>query len=233
MTKSWIKKIQFAMFICICLCFLTGCANKEENTKTDNQTQNQSSSEAQKLSSQTNSTQENPPTNESVKKENMTSGDNLSNQQEEKELASAQTKIYTKEKERQNNISITISTLNDTTIEPGETFSFTQTVGKATEEKGYQEADIFDKDGNKIKGLGGGNCQVSTTLYQAVKKVDGLSITEKHEHSNDVPYAKKGNDAAVAYGSIDFKFKNNTENRIKIHAENTKDNITVTLYQIP
>ena len=62
----------------------------------------------------------------------------------------------------------------------------------------------------KQKVFGGGNCQVSSTLYNAVLAVSSLSITERHEHSNDVPYVKDGKDAAVAYGSYDFKFINNT-----------------------
>ena len=62
----------------------------------------------------------------------------------------------------------------------------------------------------KQKVFGGGNCQVSSTLYNAVLAVSSLDITERHEHSNDVPYVQDGKDAAVAYGSYDFKFVNNT-----------------------
>ena len=63
-----------------------------------------------------------------------------------------------------------------------------------------------------------GNCQVSSTLYNAVLKVNDLKVTERHEHSNNVPYVSKGKDAAVAYGSYDFKFVNNTGSKIKITA---------------
>lgn len=71
----------------------------------------------------------------------------------ETEIASFTTKIYTKDSDRQNNISITCSSLNDTTIENGQTFSFCNTVGKATSSKGYKKADVF-KDGEKIEALG-------------------------------------------------------------------------------
>ena len=71
----------------------------------------------------------------------------------ETELASFTTKIYTKDANRQNNISITCSSLNNTTVENGDTFSFCQTVGKATSSKGYQKADVF-QDGEKIEALG-------------------------------------------------------------------------------
>lgn len=71
----------------------------------------------------------------------------------EEEISSFSTKIYTKEAERQHNIEITCNTLNDTILQPGTTFSFCQTVGQATSAKGYQEADIFDHNGQKKKGL--------------------------------------------------------------------------------
>ena len=147
-------------------------------------------------------------------------------------ISSFSTKIYTKESERQNNISITCSKLNGPVVKNGGTFSFCNTIGPATSAKGYQEADIFDNDGNKKKGLGGGNCQVSTTLYNAVLKVSGLSVIERHEHSNKVPYIKAGKDAAVAYGSYDLKFRNNTGNDIRIEASATANNVSINLYKI-
>lgn len=149
----------------------------------------------------------------------------------ETEIASFTTKIYTKDDERQNNLSIACSTLNDTTIENEKTFSFTDTLGKATSKKGYQEADVFE-DGEVVQALGGGICQVSTTLYNAVSKVPDIEVTERHEHSNNVPYIESGKDAAVAYGSYDLKFVNNTGSTIKIKAENTTDNITVKILKI-
>ena len=139
-------------------------------------------------------------------------------EQKEKEIANFSTKIHNKEEARQNNMRITCNSLTNTEIKPEETFSFCNTVGKATKEKGYQEADVY-VDGEKKQGLGGGNCQVSTTLYNAVLKVEGLEIIERHEHSGYVPYIEKGKDAAVAYGSYDFKFKNNTNKTIKIVME--------------
>ena len=147
-------------------------------------------------------------------------------------ISSFSTKIYTKESERQNNISITCSKLNGTVVKNGSTFSFCNTIGPATSAKGYQEADIFDNNGNKKKGLGGGNCQVSTTLYNAVLKVSGLSVIERYEHSNKVPYIKSGKDAAVAYGSYDLKFRNNTGNDIRIEASATANNVSINLYKI-
>lgn len=150
----------------------------------------------------------------------------------EKQIATFTTKIYSTDSARQNNISITCATLNETVVKNGETFSFCNTVGQASSSKGYQEADIFDKDGNKKKGLGGGNCQVSTTLYNAVLSVPSLVVTERHAHSNNVPYIEKGRDAAVAYGSYDLKFKNDYGNDIKILSSTDGSNVTTTLVSL-
>lgn len=147
----------------------------------------------------------------------------------EEPLSEFTTKIYSTDSARQNNINITCNTLNGKIINNGETFSFCNTVGKATSAKGYQEADIYDHDGKKEKGLGGGNCQVSSTLYNAVLKVNSLKVTERHAHSNKVPYVEKGKDAAVAYGSYDLKFINNTGYSIKIYASTDGKTVTTKL----
>lgn len=79
------------------------------------------------------------------------------------------------------------------------------------------------------KDFGGGNCQVSSTLYNAVLATPDLKVTERHAHSNNVPYVKKGKDAAVAYGSYDFKFKNNSANDIKIKCSTNGSTVSTTL----
>ena len=150
----------------------------------------------------------------------------------EKLLAQFSTRIYSKDSARQNNLEITSKALNGTVVKPNETFSFTKTVGPSTSSKGYEEADIYDSNGNKIKGYGGGNCQVSSTLYNAVQKVPSLKVVERHEHSNTVPYVKEGHDAAVAYGSVDFKFKNTNNYSIKILVETSNKYVVVKLMKI-
>ena len=167
----------------------------------------------------------------SINKTNSVSNTQSITESIEKEIANFSTKIHNKEEARQNNIRITCNSLTNTEIKPGETFSFCNIVGKATKEKGYQEADIY-VEGEKQQGLGGGNCQVSTTLYNAVIKVEGLEIVERHEHSGYVPYIEKGKDAAVAYGSYDFKFKNNTNKIIKIVMECKEQDITAKIIEI-
>ena len=193
--------------------------NKEEN----NSTENQSSKEEQKKQEE-----ENNQNNNEVKEQKKTK----EQQYKEEQIATFSTKIYSKDSARQNNIKITCNTLNNTTVKNGSTFSFCNTVGKATSAKGYQEADVYDHNGNKTKGLGGGNCQVSSTLYNAVLAVSSLKVTERHEHSNALPYVKDCKDAAVAYGSYDFKFVNNTGNDIKIKASTDGSSVTISINSV-
>lgn len=196
---------------------------------------NENNYQAERSSTNTNATNNvnNNTTNQNASSTstNTSTSNEITVQKTETEISSFSTKIYNKDAERQNNISITCKALTTKKIAPGETFSFCDTVGKSTSEKGYQEADIY-VDGEKIQGLGGGNCQVSTTLYNAVLKIPELEVVERHQHSGKVPYIETGKDAAVAYGSYDFKFKNNTQNTIKIVMENTADNITAKILKI-
>ena len=139
----------------------------------------------------------------------------------EEEIASYSTKVSGSTSNRLTNIRITCEKLNGTTVNTGETFSFCEITGPSTAEEGYKEATMF-LDGKEVQSLGGGNCQVSSTLYNAV-----LEVTERHEHGKNVSYVPDGKDAAVSYGSIDFKFKNNTDNNIKLYFET--DDVTLTV----
>lgn len=150
----------------------------------------------------------------------------------ETELASFSTPIMYKDANRQHNMSLTCSKLNGTIVNAGQTFSFCDTVGKATAEAGYKEAEIFDKEGNIKKGYGGGNCQVSSTLYNVVLQIPSLKVIERHEHSRKVSYVESGKDAAVAYGSIDFRFKNENDFDIKIYSESTENSINLKIVKI-
>ena len=182
-------------------------ANKVSSSNQVNENSENTSSEENKPDENNNTAENN------VNQTNITS--NITNYKEE-ELSNFTTTIYSNDEARQNNINITCNTLNGTIVKNGATFSFCDTVGQATSSKGYMEADIFDHDGHKKKGYGGGNCQVSSTLYNAILAVPSLTVTERHAHSNSVPYVAKGKDAAVAFGSYDLKFVNNSGNDIKI-----------------
>lgn len=144
----------------------------------------------------------------------------------EEELSSYSTKVSGSTSNRLTNIRITCEKLNGTIVNKGETFSFCDSTGPSTAEEGYKEATMF-LDGKEVQSLGGGNCQVSSTLYNAVLDVPDLKVTERHEHGKNVSYVPDGKDAAVSYGSIDFKFKNNTDNNIKLYFET--DDVTLTV----
>ena len=207
---------------------------KEDDTKTEVNTVevNRTSTDISNLNDISNNTINNNivSTNKADNTSNSSSS-KVSNKSEEL-LAQFSTRIYSTDSARQNNLEITSKKLNGTVVKPNETFSFTKTVGPSTAAKGYEEADIYDSNGNKIKGYGGGNCQISSTLYNAVEKVSSLKVVEKHEHSNTVPYVKEGHDAAVAYGSVDFKFKNTNNFSIKILVETSKKYVVVKLMKI-
>lgn len=155
----------------------------------------------------------------------------IKNTSNEKEISTYSTTIKDKSSGRLTNISITCSTLNNTIIHSGETFSFNKVVGKPTAERGYQEASVII-DHKTETGIGGGNCQVSSTLYNAVLAVPSLVVTERHEHGKDVTYVPEGKDAAVSYGSLDLKFRNNLGSDIRIEATTNNETITIRLVQL-
>ena len=133
-------------------------------------------------------------------------------------------------KNRTTNLKIACQTINDIIIMPGEIFSFNDTIGKATAEKGYKPAKIFLK-GKEIEGIGGGICQVSSTLYNAADNA-GFKIIERHAHSKPVYYVKKDRDAATAYGSVDLKIQNEFNFPVKIVCFAEKGKLLVRLERI-
>ena len=111
---------------------------------------------------------------------------------------------------------------------PGDVFSYNDVVGERTAERGFKEATIYV--GNSAEdGLGGGVCQVTSTIYYATLRAD-LEIVERYAHSREVTYVPKGEDATVAWGSKDFKFANNTGFPIKVVTSHKSNNLTVKLY---
>ncbi|SNS76496.1 G5 domain-containing protein [Anaerovirgula multivorans] len=125
---------------------------------------------------------------------------------------------------RSQNISIAARSINGTLLMPGEGFSFNEKAAG----RGYQEAPVII-DGKLVPGIGGGICQVSTTLYNAVVR-GNLEVTSRRNHSLSVPYVPLGHDAAVANNHIDFQFKNNFQNPIYIDSFVVGDKVFVKLY---
>lgn len=115
---------------------------------------------------------------------------------------------------RSTNIKLASEKINGTILMPGEIFSYNKTVGERTIKAGYKEAAIY-MGGKVVDGIGGGICQVSSTLYNAVLEAN-LEITERRNHYFITSYVSASRDATVSYGTIDFKFKNTRTYPIKI-----------------
>lgn len=143
----------------------------------------------------------------------------------EEEISSYSTNLSGSTENRLNNIRITCEKLNGIVVTKGNTFSFCDSTGPSTAEEGYKEATVII-DGKKEQALGGGNCQISSTLYNAVLAIPELEVVERHEHGLEVYYVPEGKDATVSYGSVDFRFKNNLSNDIKLYFET--DDVTLT-----
>ena len=144
----------------------------------------------------------------------------------EEEISSFSTKIIDDDDNRDTNIRITCNEINGTIVKNGEEFSFNESAGNPTPDRGYKKAGVFI-DGELKKGYGGGNCQVSTTIYNAVDNIDGIKVTERHEHGKEVGYIEMGKDSTVAYDGLDLKFENNTGYDIKLYAELSDKKIKV------
>ena len=123
---------------------------------------------------------------------------------------------HTNDSNRNTNLKLACRALNGKLVRPGETFSYNKTLGERTAEKGYKAAGAYA--GNKtVQTIGGGICQVSSSLYYACLKAD-LEIVDRTAHGFTVSYMPLGMDATVSWGTLDFKFKNNTEYPIRIEA---------------
>lgn len=132
-------------------------------------------------------------------------------------LSTFSTKYDVTNKNRSNNLALAAGKINGTILMPGEEFSYNKVVGERTIAAGYKEAKIYSS-GKIIDGLGGGICQISSTLYNAVLYAN-LEITSRRNHQFTTSYVGAGLDATVVYGSTDFKFVNNRKYPIKIVAE--------------
>ena len=129
-------------------------------------------------------------------------------------LAKFSTNYNARDTDRTTNLRLAAEKINGTVLMPGETFSYNTVVGERTIAAGYKEAAMY-QNGEVVDGLGGGVCQISTTLYNAVL-YSNLEIVERRNHQFVPSYAKAGRDATVVYGSIDFKFKNTRNYPVKI-----------------
>ena len=141
------------------------------------------------------------------------------------------TRFYSSGKDRVTNVTNGCRLVNGTLLYPGEQISVSDTISPMTEENGYALAGSY-LNGQVVESFGGGICQVSTTLYQAVLRAE-LQVDERYNHSMVVNYVDHSGDAAIAEGIKDFKFTNNMDTPIYIDGYTTPDKtITFTIYGV-
>lgn len=133
---------------------------------------------------------------------------------------------------RKYNVKLSAEACNNVILLPGQEFSYNNTTGSRSADKGYRNAPIY-KAGQSVDDIGGGICQTSSTIYYAVLHTN-LEVVERHCHQFNTGYVDLGMDATVFYGSLDFRFKNNTDYPVKIvtnsYDSNGKRYLNVKLY---
>ncbi|MUT68844.1 VanW family protein [Paenibacillus sp. NEAU-GSW1] len=129
---------------------------------------------------------------------------------------------------RSHNIALSAKAINNQVFLPGETFSFNRVVGQRTLEKGYMQAPVIVR-GELSEGIGGGICQVSSTLFNAADRA-GLVIVKRYSHSRNVPYVLPGRDATVSWDGPDFAFQNQYNQPILIKAFAGGGRVFVSIY---
>ncbi len=137
----------------------------------------------------------------------------------------------TSNSKRNTNIRLAAEALNGTIVGPGQEVSFNDTVGQRTEAKGYQGAAAYN-NGEVVQEIGGGVCQVSTTLYNAALKA-GMKISMRRSHTFEPSYVTPGMDATVSWGGPDFRFINTSSSAIGIKASYSNQTVTVSIYGVP
>lgn len=155
-----------------------------------------------------------------------------------KEEAKAQYKIIgsfetttTSNKDRNTNIRLAAEAINGTIIPKGGTFSINDCTGERTYEKGYRPAGAY-VNGVLVEEPGGGVCQVSSTLYNAVI-FSGLNTTERYAHSYEPSYVNPGEDAMISFPNLDMKFENTTIDSVGLLAEFSNQKLKISVYGIP
>lgn len=143
-------------------------------------------------------------------------------------LASYSTNFDPGKESRSSNIKIAAKELDRVLVMGREVFSFNEVVGPRTKEAGYQESLVIENN-EFTPGIGGGVCQVSTTLYNAVLKAN-FTIVERIPHSLPVTYSPPGMDATVSYDWADFKFLNDLRTPVLLHTEYKPGNIKIIIF---
>lgn len=144
------------------------------------------------------------------------------------ELGSYETSFEGSDAGRANNIANGVEMINGTLVRPGEVFSADGAMRPYTEERGWEPAGSYE-NGDVVDTMGGGICQISSTLYNAVLYAE-LEVVERRQHSMRVLYVDPGRDAAIADDVKDFKFKNNTDTPVYIYGHVEDEKVTFAIY---
>jgi len=147
---------------------------------------------------------------------------------QEQVIAAFSTGLRHRAQSQVHNLRLALAALDGKVIPPGKEFSFNQTVGPWTVDRGYRKAPV-SFSGERVLDWGGGVCQASTTLYNAAL-LAGLPILERHRHHWPTNYAPPGQDAAVAYPNIDLRFRNSLGAPIRISAQIAGEAVLLRLY---
>lgn len=146
------------------------------------------------------------------------------------QLSIFKTRYDASDKDRTTNLVLACKKLDGKVIMPGETFSYNATLGPRSTATGYKNAKVYE-NGEVVDGIGGGICQISSTLYNAALMAD-MEIVERRNHQFVTSYVGAGRDATVVYGLTDFKFKNTRKYPIKLKASSTGGIATIAIFGI-
>ncbi len=146
----------------------------------------------------------------------------------EKVIGQFSTQYNPNDKNRSKNLEIAVAKLDKTLLKPGEVISFNDKIGPRTAETGFKDAYIIIRN-KYVKGMGGGICQVSSTLYNAALLAN-MTVVERHPHAVAVTYIPLGQDATVNYPNLDLKLRNDTQGYIYIRTKAEKGKLTVSIY---
>lgn len=211
------KKVLYVCFLCFTLILLTGCAQNNQNV--DN-------------SYTTTKTNYTGKTENNIKE----NSDNVNNNNQENTIPNISTqpvstfttKIYDKSTGRMANLKLAGKKLTGIVVKSGEVFSFNDKMGPYNQSQGFEKAKIFSSTGNVLEEYGGGICQISTTLYNALLPLN-VEIVERHKHSKKVQYIQNGKDATLSYGHLDFKFKNTTDYDMEFSCNVTENEVKINI----
>ena len=201
------KKIMSICIILSTLIVLTGCT--KNNSDLEYSTENINYVEKQEHISSVNNNENNDL-----------------NDNSEEFLSTFSTTIHDKASGRMTNLQLASSKLTGVIVKSGQNFSFNNSIGPYNEERGFEKAKIFSSTGEVLEEYGGGICQISTTLYNALLPLN-VEILERHTHSKKVQYIEEGKDATLSYGYLDFKFKNNLPYDIEFICQTTDNEVIV------